>query len=144
MPGPPPKPDGQRRRRNLPMAGSVTRLPAAGRPGEPPPWPLSRALKSELAVWRRLWATPQAVAWEALGWPDVVARYARFASMANERGARFSLLAEVRQLEDRLGLSVMAMARLRWEIVDDQEEPPAVESGILNIRDRLRRGEIEW
>lgn len=32
---------------------------------------------------------------------------------------RLSLMAEARQLEDRLGLTPMAMLRLRWEISDD-------------------------
>jgi hypothetical protein len=31
-----------------------------------------------------------------------------------------ALLAEARQMEDRLGLSPMAMLRLRWEIQEDQ------------------------
>lgn len=38
MPGPTPKPDSQRRRRNATIA--MTRLPSEGRQGKPPRWPL--------------------------------------------------------------------------------------------------------
>lgn len=37
------------------------------------------------------------------------------------------LLAEVRQTEDRLGLSPMALARLGWRIVEDAPTTPMVE-----------------
>src|SRR5438105_9161569 len=98
MPGPPPKPDSQRRRRNLPMGGSFTYLPASGRKGKPPPWPLPAPTTRELEVWRRLWRLPQAVAWERLAFVDGVAHYARLSVRAEERPIGV-LLAEVRQLE---------------------------------------------
>jgi hypothetical protein len=124
--GPPPKPADQRRRRNatLPM----TQLPAGGRKGAAPKWPLPPPLEEadelpraarEKEVWRRLWHTPQAAAWERLGWVDVVARYVRLLVIV-ERGRRADLLSEVRQLEDRLGLTPMAMMRLRWEVAADE------------------------
>jgi hypothetical protein len=71
-------------------------------------------------VWRELWATPQAIAWETFGWTRVVARYAKLVVEAEQADAPLSLLSEVRQLEDRLGLTPMAMKRLQWEIVDEQ------------------------
>jgi hypothetical protein len=67
-----------------------------------------------------MWATPQAVAWETLGWTRTVARYVRLLVQSEKPKATMSLCAEVRQLEDRLGLSPMAMLRLRWEIVPDE------------------------
>jgi hypothetical protein len=143
MPGPPPKPEGQRRRRNAPIANS-TRLPAAGRRGKAPAWPLSRAIelsigRRESALWTRLWKKPQAVAWEQLDCLDAVARYVRLSVQADVFGAQATLLAEVRQMEDRLGLTPMSMLRLRWEIVDE-DEPAAVEpqgENVLSIRERL-------
>jgi hypothetical protein len=60
------------------------------------------------------------------GLARVVARYVRW-TVAAEVGipadVATSALAELRQLEDRLGLTPMALARLRWDIVADQ--PPA-------------------
>lgn len=120
MPGPAPKPASQRRRRNA--APSTVRLPAAGREGDPPEWPIGKGTKTEHALWSQLWTTPQAVAWERLGWTRVVARYCRLVIESEKRTAPVSLAGEVRQLEDRLGLTPMSMLRLRWEVVDDVDE----------------------
>lgn len=119
MPGPAPKPKDQRRRRNADPVSAV-QLPAEGRQGKPPPWPLPGESKDETAVWREVWKTPQAVAWERLGWNRVVARYVRRLVEAEQTKSGAAVNAEVRQLEDRLGLSPMAMLRLRWEIVADE------------------------
>lgn len=169
--GPPPKPDDQRRRRNATVA--MTRLPAEGRAGPAPAWPLIpdvvlttrhelaeakvRQLEYELeeaasedrptaaierrldtarekaaimaaqlreqrqleaALWGDLWRLPQATQWERLGWTRDVAQYVRhkvMAELGDLDGAR-----EARQWSDRLGLSPMALLRLRWEIVADE------------------------
>jgi hypothetical protein len=90
-------------------------LPAGGRVGDPPAWPLARA---EAETWKGLWATPQAAAWEKLGWTRVVARYAVLIEAVEEsEGVPASaLLGEVRQMEDRLGLNPKAMRSLLWEV----------------------------
>lgn len=49
----------------------------------------------------------------------MVARYVQVLIFA-EQTMTATLLGEVRQLEDRLGLSPMAMLRLRWEVVADE------------------------
>lgn len=192
MPGPAPKPDDQRRRRNATVA--MTRLPAEGRTKRAPNWPLipdvvlttrhelaaakvehleyelseaetpaTRAYierklevarekaaimaaqlreqrKLEALLWRELWSTPQAVQWERLGWTRDVAQYVRhkvMAELGDLDGAR-----EARQWSDRLGLSPMAMLRLRWEVVSDEtaerrqaKQAPAVAA---TPRQRLR------
>lgn len=118
MPGPPPKKPGERRRRNktLPMV----QLPAGGRRGDPPDWPLPTSNAAEREVWAQVWTTPQAAQWERLGWSRVVARYVRALVVAEKRNAPSTVLAEVRQLEDRLGLTPMSMLRLRWEVTADE------------------------
>lgn len=118
MPGPAPKHPSERRRQN-PTAAMV-QLPAEGRKGRSPRWPLGKASSDEREIWTRLWSTPQAKAWERLGYHRVVARYARLLTKAEDADAPITLLGEVRQLEDRLGLTPMAMLRLRWEIVPDE------------------------
>jgi hypothetical protein len=60
------------------------------------------------------------VAWERLGWTRAVARYSRVLVAAEQKDATGVLLSEVRQMEDRLGLSPMSMLRLRWQIVADE------------------------
>lgn len=120
MPGPPPKADSQRRRRNAPLANTRI-LPAEGRDGELPAWPLKTGPEeNEATIWAGLWSTPQATAWEQLGWDRIVARYARMLALAEEK-LQATLLAETRSLEDRLGLTPMSMLRLRWEIAPSQE-----------------------
>lgn len=170
--GPPPKDADQRRRRNATVA--MTKLPAEGRQGDAPVWPLipdvvmtakrnvaagkverlrfdleeaqaegskqaaavERRLDAaeerlaildaqlaeqknlEAALWTDLWATPQAVEWERLGWTRDVAQYVRhkvLAELGDLDAAR-----EARQWSDRLGLSPMAMLRLRWQVVPDE------------------------
>jgi len=100
-------------------------LPAEGRRGLAPNWPLAGGASSaEATLWAELWATPQAVAWEHHGWTRVVARYVRCALMAEE--LEKNALAEARQLEDRLGLTPKAMRMLLWTIsADDLAEKRA-------------------
>jgi hypothetical protein len=73
-------------------------------------------------IWRSLWATPQAVAWEQLGWTRSVARYARMLCDFESGGdaGDMKVAAEVRQMEDRLGLSPLALLRLRWKVTEDE------------------------
>ena len=119
--GPPPKPKSQRRHKMRTLGEADVALPSAGRSGPPPAWPMGDATpRPVVRLWRQLWATPQAVAWERSGWYRVVARYALLLLEGEKPGASSSLLAEVRQMEDRLGLSPMALLRLRWRIVDEE------------------------
>lgn len=138
--GPPPKKQQQNRRKAGQQGQACVLLPAAGRPGAPPRWPLPKPSAEEKKIWKELWATPQAVAWESFGWTRTVARYVRCLVDAEQSGAMVTLLGEVRQMEDRLGLSPMSTLRLRWEIVED--EPQYVgESGaeIIAIPERWKR-----
>lgn len=142
MPGPAPNPNARRRN----VRPEWRRLPAAGRRGDPPDWPLGRPTKAELALWQQLWGSPQAAAWESFGWARMVARYTRIAVQSERRGTTAFLLSEVRQLEDRLGLNPMAMKRLQWVIaadVDDEEQADGEKDNVADIeryRDRLSLG----
>lgn len=119
--GPVPKPADQRRRRNATVP--MQQLPAGGRPGAAPAFPLTlhvdeRMRLLEAQIWADLWATPQAVVWERSRWLRDVALYARYRAAA-ELGS-MKAAAEARQLGDRLGLNPQAMLRLRWEIAPDE------------------------
>src|ERR1035437_7182691 len=130
-----PKPDGQRRNTNPILGGKIRRISASGHASKAPKWPLVKPSKRELELWARLWKTPVSAAWEMLGWNDAVARYARLLALAERPKPLAMVLIEVRQLEDRLGLSPMALLLLRWEVVDDQDERGA-EAGSANVLDR--------
>jgi len=121
MPGPSARPG----RRN---AGEWRKLPAAGRQGPPPPWPLSTPDVPTELLWGELWSSPQAVVWDELGWTRVVARYAKLVIEAEAGDAPVALLAEVRQMEDRLGLTPLAMRKNYWSI-DDRPALGVVEVG---------------
>lgn len=175
--GPPPDPNALRRDRPSDQAG-WTHIPAAGRSGKPPAWPLpadlrlsslleqaevnvemlsaqieagtaSRGavakvarldqtialLKSklavvgdlELALWKDLWKTPQAVVWESLKWVREVALYARW-QVQGELGD-LDAAKEARQWSDRLGLNPTALLRNRWRIVASVDEKKQTSSG---------------
>lgn len=102
--------------------GQWRKLPRAGREGAPPPWPLGRSSKAIDELWASLWAKPQAIVWDEMGAERLVARYVRKLLAAEKADAPVSLLAEVRQLEDRLALNPLAM-RKAYLAIDD---PPAV------------------
>lgn len=103
---------------------SWTVLPSAGRRGDVPAWPLTRATKRELAVWAPLWSRPQAVMWERNGQAHEVGMYVRTAVEAEQRGATASLRNLVLRQEENLGLSLPGLARNRWVI---EGQAPAIE-----------------
>jgi hypothetical protein len=88
----------------------------------------------EAALWAEIWTTPQAVMWERLKWTHEVAQYVRWRVIA-ERGA-IAPAVEARQLADRLGLSPLALLRLRWEIVDEEQSKPDLK--VVSVRERLK------
>jgi hypothetical protein len=83
--------------------------------------------QEELKLWVTLWALPQAVAWERMGYLNEVAQYVRWKVRA-ELG-ELAASKESRLLGDRIGLTPTAMLHLHWEVVADElaskrDEPP--------------------
>ena len=115
--GPAPDPAALRRDRD---AGEWTVLPAEGRAGEPPAFPLLNPDGRELELWAGEWKRPQAVAWERLGLEHEVALYVRNLALAEIPGAPVTLSTLVKQLRDSLGLSVAGMRANRWRIARDE------------------------
>lgn len=135
--GPAPDPNALRRERD---AGEWTELPAAGRAGEPPPWPLSQATPRELELWTSEWRRPQALMWERNGQAVEVAMYVRAVVDAESPRAAVAARTLVRQQMDSLGISVPGMRSNRWKIVDEVQSSaqsrPA--RGRQSARDRLK------
>ena len=124
-------------RRN-PRVG-VLQLPAQGRQGDPPPWPLPDPPNdAEISTWRQLWATPQAVAWETLGGGTVrtVGRYCRLIVSCESR-PHAALHAQATALEDRLGLTPKAMRLLLWVVAQDEVAERRQQNG-PGARGRIR------
>lgn len=121
--GPPPDPNAQRRDRPA-DAATWTHLPAAGREGEPPAWPLPRPTRREQALWLELWRLPQAIMWERNRQTHEVAVHVRTRVQAETRDAPSSILAEYRRQLDALGLSEAGRDRHRWTIDGTSAEVP--------------------
>lgn len=79
---------------------------------------LAEQRKLEAALWKDLWSLPQSVEWERLRWHRDVAQYVRHKTLA-ELGD-LDAAREARQWSDRLGLTPLAMLRLRWEVARDE------------------------
>lgn len=94
--------------RTLPAEGAKRKAPAL--PRKSPTW-----LAETREWWKTLWASPMAVAYVAADVPTLI-RLARLVDDANRGEATAAIHAEIRQLEDRFGLSPMARRRLQWEI----------------------------
>lgn len=165
-PGPPPNPNASRRNVRV----GLVRLPAGGRQGRAPKWPLpdnprltakvnieqdlieeleqreldegglgraeatklTRAKqrlaiaeaerdeirKTETALWRELWRTPQACEWERLKWTREVAQYVRHKAAAECGSLDDSKEARLRA--EALGLTPKGLKALMWVIAHDE------------------------
>lgn len=101
--------DDGRRRRTLSKAVEKWRITQARLEIE-----LDGSSAAELALWQELWTYPQAVQWETDRAHRSVAMYVRWQVKA-ENG-HLEPAKEARMWSDRLGLSSMAMQRLKLEV----------------------------
>ena len=135
--GPPPNPNSLKPNRD---AADWLTLPAAGRDGDAPEWPLSLSSDAELARWAAIWCRPQAVEWLRLGLELEVAMYLRAVTVAEGADAKAADRTAVRQAQDALGLSIPGMLRNRWRIADvvevtDAEGTTVERTATFTIRD---------
>lgn len=135
MPGPAPSPFARRRN----ARPDWVKLPAGGFSGEIPDWPLNYFPDGYELLWRELWRTPQAEMWAEFGWTRLVARYAKILLICEGPEATAALLGECRQLEDRLGLSPMAIKKLQWEI---STEPVGDDDGSAVVKNFDRYSDL--
>lgn len=127
--GPAPDPEALRRERD---AGEWTILPAEGREGDAPEWPLTEQSTREEALWVRLWRMPQALMWERYGQDIEVALYVRRLTAAEQPDAGVNLGTLVRQQSDSLGLTTPGMRANRWRI-DRADDEPAQGAGPASV-----------
>jgi hypothetical protein len=118
-----PDPNALRRDRN---EGEWLVLPASGRVGRAPAWPLTKQTAREKTLWTRLWKLPQAIQWERAHQELEVGLYVRTLMEAESIGAPAALRTLVRQQAEGLGLSIPGLARNRWRI--KHVEPTANEA----------------
>ena len=138
MPGVPPKDPSKRLRRN--KATTRSTLPATapavgmGAQRQTPTLQGSGSLeKSTREWWRIVWASPMASEWIAT---DVLGltRLAYLLDLIAKGEGSAALMQEIRQQEDRFGLSPLARRRLEWQVplegADAKADPgPADDDG---------------
>lgn len=135
--GPPPDPNALRRDRKSDDAGWRV-LPAGGREGDAPAWPLTESTKREDALWVAEWRRPQAIVWEENGQQVEVAMYVRALTEAEQVGASVASRTLLKQLQEALGVSLPGMLRLHWKIdTPAQASTSSRRSGGASARDRL-------
>ena len=117
-------------------------LPAAGRDGDPPRWPLSRQRRLERELWASEWRRPQALMWERLGLALEVALYVRQVYRAETAQATAADRTLVLRMRESLGLSTSGLQRNRWRIVDASQPSKASSPGRIaaagGARERFR------
>ena len=135
MPASYPKPDGRKVTRHAPRF-DWTDLPAEGRQGPPPKLPAWRVWhRSTKTSWRELWAKPQAVVWPQDG-SSLIPLACLYDDLISGRADAAKVSAEIRQHEDRHGLTPKAMMQLRWRVAANELEEAREER--VSVRDRLR------
>ncbi|MGW0626437.1 hypothetical protein [Streptomyces sp. NPDC002758] len=134
--GPAPDPNALRRERD---AGEWTILPAEGRSGAAPEWPLTEQSLREAELWEQLWRKPQALMWERYGQELEVALYVRRLTEAELMDSRVNLSTLVRQMADSLGLTTPGMRANRWRIAADEVAERREASGRQPVKQRTAR-----
>lgn len=127
-----PNPDGERRNR-APQQFDWTVLPLEGRAGPAPELPAWRAWTDRtLAWWAKLWSTPQATMWDPSGrslHTLALLHHDLMLDELREQPRAASLSAEMRQHEDRHGLTPKAMLQLRWRV----STAPAADAPVFTL-----------
>lgn len=137
MPGPPPKLESQRVRRNRPTFDWVT-LPVEGRKGRAPKLPAIREWSPEtLRWWKELWRTPQATQWDQTGSTAVPMAVLYQAFMEADADKKAAIAGALLAREDRHGLSPKAMLSLRWRIEEREAQPEPAPQQRRRSRERL-------
>ena len=116
--GPAPDPNALRRDRKSDAGWTV--LPASGREGDAPEWPLTEWSRREEALWVQFWAKPQAILWEQNGQAFEVAMHVRCFAEAEKPEAPTALRTLVRQQADALLLTIPAMHSARVKLSGDE------------------------
>lgn len=138
--GPPPDPNSLRNHANT---GEWITLPAEGRKGRTPKWPLLTLdeepilASREAVLWKRLWSKPQAIMWEAQGVEYELALYVRRAVEAELPGASAGLGTLVLRMADNFGITPQGMNANKWKLgavaVEDDDE--GADDNVVDARD---------
>lgn len=132
-----PPPDRNARRNRTTDHGGWIHLPAEGREGDAPDWPLSRPTKFERERWTAEWLRPQAIMWERRGWEVQVALYVRTLRVATGPKASATSTSSLLRQMVNLGLTEDGLARNRWIIDDAPAEVAPRRASSSSAKERL-------
>jgi hypothetical protein len=118
--------DISQRRRNSATPG-FEQLDPDGQVVPAPEWPFGAPTLEERAKWDELWRRPQSLKWQQIQCEDTVALYVR-ALLAASEDMNPKIMNEVRQLDNKLGLSPQSMRHLGWEVPASKADEPSVVS----------------
>lgn len=76
---------------------------------------------AEQQLWAELWKTPQASLWETNGWTREVALFVRHQLIAEQNPTDYKAATAALARSDRLGLTPLAMSKLKWQIEQADE-----------------------
>lgn len=130
--GRPPKPDGQKINHHPPTHDSVV----LGEGRKKPPPPVVELTTEGVKLWKALWSQPEASQWTDADVPTLSRLAWLLSSPANWADSK--LLAEMRQLEDRFGLSPYARRQLRWVRAEVEPEQERRTATTVERRGRLK------
>lgn len=117
---------------------NLTALPSEGRRGNAPAFPLPQIQRPEfseksqsqtksfrareIAIWRQIWKTPQACAWDTQPWRlDTIAEYCRIkAAVELDPDSNAALLSRLREYRNEIGLSPDGLKMNGWAIAVDE------------------------
>lgn len=92
-------------------------LPAEGFKGYVPVFPLPDVTAREEELWKRLWKSPQAVAWSREKWRHhSVAMYVRVSVRAEDPEAPAGVLAQLHRFADQIGMTPAGLKENGWTI----------------------------
>lgn len=111
-------------------------LPAGGREGPVPEWPLSDPTEREWELWVVQWSKPWAVAWERFSQELEAAMLVRAVAVAEHPEASAADRNVVVRLMDSLGVTEGGRAKNRW-FIDAGEERQEPSRRSTSSRDRL-------
>jgi len=137
--GPAPDPNALRRDRKDDAGWTV--LPAEGRKGKAPSFPLIDPSPRELQLWVALWKKPVALLWEKNQQELAVAFHVRTMVEAERADAQANLRTLVRQQAGELLLTIPAMYSARVRIAEDEVAVKRAEAASpvrVSARDRLK------
>jgi hypothetical protein len=136
-----PKPDGERRNRAERQL-DWTMLPFEGRAGDPPALPKWRDWTEQtLEWWAELWSTPQATRWDPTG-RSMHTMALLHHELMTDAGNASKLSAEMRQHEDRHGLTPKAMLQLRWRVAAPAQAADATATVLSIVPDAPPRPDV--